>query len=52
MSKPDRSRVMHFAEAQARIASPAVERAVMVLQRGTLDIAFGESGSVRRQSRL
>ena len=41
MSKPDRSRVMHFAEAQARIRGVTGERAVRVLQRGTVDVALG-----------
>ena len=38
MSKPDRSRVIRFAEAQAGI--PAGERSARVWQRGTLDVAF------------
>jgi hypothetical protein len=41
MSKPGRSGVIRFAEAQAGIPGPAGERAVMVLQRGTLDVALG-----------
>src|SRR6516225_4421927 len=41
MSKPGRSRVIHLADAQAGVPGPAGERAVMVLQRGTLDIALG-----------
>ncbi len=41
MSKPGRSRVIRLAEAQASIPGPAGERAVMVLQRGTLDVALG-----------
>src|SRR5580700_10397245 len=41
MSKPGRSRVIRLAEAQARIPGPAGERAVMVLQRCTLDVALG-----------
>jgi mannose-6-phosphate isomerase-like protein (cupin superfamily) len=40
MSKPARSCIMHFAEAQARIPGPAGERAVMVLHRGPLDVAL------------
>ena len=40
MSNPDRSRVIHLAEARAGIPGAAGERAVMVLQRGTLDIAL------------
>ena len=35
---PDRSRVIHFAEAKARI--PTAERSVRVWQRGALDVAF------------
>ena len=38
MNMPDSSRVIHFAEAQAKI--PAGERSALVWQRGTLDVAF------------
>jgi mannose-6-phosphate isomerase-like protein (cupin superfamily) len=38
MSKTERSRVMSFADAQARIATG--ERSVRVWQRGPLDVAF------------
>jgi hypothetical protein len=41
MSKPGRSRVIRLADAQAGIPGPAGERAVMVLRRGTLDVALG-----------
>ncbi len=41
MSKPGRSCVIRLAEAQAGIPGPAGGRAVMVLQRGTLDVALG-----------
>ena len=41
MNNPDRSRVICLADAQAGIPSPAGERAVMVLRRGTLDVALG-----------
>jgi mannose-6-phosphate isomerase-like protein (cupin superfamily) len=41
MSKPDRSSVIRSAEAQAGIPGLAGERAVTLLQRGTLDVAFG-----------
>jgi hypothetical protein len=41
MSKPDRSRVIHLVEAQAGIPGTAGERAVTLLQRGTLDVALG-----------
>ena len=40
MSTPDRSRVIRLAEAQGGIPGPAGERAAMVLQRGTLDVAL------------
>lgn len=38
MKMPDRSRVIHFAEAQASI--PVGERSARVWQRGALDVAF------------
>jgi hypothetical protein len=38
MDTTDRSAVIRFVEAEARIPDPAGERAVLVLQRGTLDI--------------
>lgn len=38
MKVPHRSRVIHFAEAQANI--PAGERSARVWQRGALDVAF------------
>jgi mannose-6-phosphate isomerase-like protein (cupin superfamily) len=38
MDSSDRSGVIRLAEAQAHIPSPAGERAVLVLQRGTLDV--------------
>ena len=38
MSKPDRSRVIRLAEAQAGIPGPAGEHAVSLLQRGTLNV--------------
>jgi len=41
MSKPARSRVIRLVEAQSGIPGPAGERAVTVLQRGTLDVALG-----------
>jgi mannose-6-phosphate isomerase-like protein (cupin superfamily) len=40
MSKPDRSRVISLAEAQAGIPGPAGEHAVVVFRRGSLDIAL------------
>jgi hypothetical protein len=38
MSKSDRSRVIHLAQAQGRIPGPAGEHSVSVMQRGTLDV--------------
>jgi mannose-6-phosphate isomerase-like protein (cupin superfamily) len=38
MSTPDRSRVIHFAEARARIPGPGGERAITFLRRGSLDV--------------
>jgi mannose-6-phosphate isomerase-like protein (cupin superfamily) len=37
VNEPDRSRVMHLADARARIPGPAGEHFVSVLGRGTLD---------------
>ena len=45
---PDRSRVIHFAVAQANI--PAGERSARVWQRGTLDIAFALPTPPKEQS--
>ncbi len=41
MSNPDRSRVIPLAQTKARIPGPAGERSVVVLHRGTLDVALG-----------
>lgn len=38
MNSPDRSRVIHLAEARARIPGPAGEHSVSLLQRGTLNV--------------
>ena len=38
MSKSDRSRVIHLADARARIPGPAGEHSVSVLQRGSLNL--------------
>jgi mannose-6-phosphate isomerase-like protein (cupin superfamily) len=38
MSKPDESRVIHFAEAQARIPGPNGERSINFFRRGSLDV--------------
>jgi len=40
MNMPDRSGVVRLTEAQASIPGPAGERAVVVLRRGALDVAF------------
>jgi mannose-6-phosphate isomerase-like protein (cupin superfamily) len=48
MSKPDRSRVIHCAEAQAAI--PAGERSVRFWQRGALDVAFSLPVPPQQQS--
>ena len=40
MSKPDRSCVIRFVDAQARIPGPAGEHAATILERGPLDIAL------------
>lgn len=45
---PDRSRVIHFAEARASI--PAGERSAQVWQRGTLDVAFALPTPPREQA--
>ena len=38
MNKSDRSRVIHLADARARIPGPAGEHSVSVLQRGSLNL--------------
>ena len=38
MSNPDRSRVIHLADARARIPGPGGEHSVSVLQRGSLNL--------------
>ena len=45
MKKGDRSRVVHFAEAQVRIPGPAGEHAISLLRRGTLDVALSIPGT-------
>ena len=42
MSKPDRSRVIRLAEAQAGIPGPAGEHSVSLLRRGTLNVVGPE----------
>jgi mannose-6-phosphate isomerase-like protein (cupin superfamily) len=50
MSKPARSCVIRLAEAQAVIAGSAGERAVGVLQRGTLDVKLGTPARPNEQT--
>ena len=38
MSKPDHSRVIHFAEAQAGIPGPSGQRSISLLRHGSLDV--------------
>src|SRR2546425_2509646 len=38
MSKPDRSRVIHLAEAEASLPGPSGARAITLLRRGSLDV--------------
>jgi mannose-6-phosphate isomerase-like protein (cupin superfamily) len=40
VSRSDRSRVIHLADAETRIPGPAGDHAVAVLRRGTLDVAL------------
>jgi mannose-6-phosphate isomerase-like protein (cupin superfamily) len=48
MDMPDRSRVIHFAEARASI--PAGERSVRVWLRGALDVAFALPAPPKEQA--
>lgn len=50
MSKSDSSRVIRFAQAQARIPGPTGERAVTIMQRGTLDVALSVPPSANQQT--
>ena len=50
MTKSDRSRVIRFAEAQARIPGSAGEQAVTVLRRGPLDVALSLPLRPRQQT--
>ena len=50
MSKPDRSRVIRLADAQAGIPGPAGERSVSFLQRGTLTVLLSLPVSPNRQT--
>jgi mannose-6-phosphate isomerase-like protein (cupin superfamily) len=50
MGTTDRSRVIRLAEAQAGIPGPAGERSVVVLQRGTLDVALGTPARPNEQT--
>ena len=40
MSQPDRSGLIRFADARARVPGPAGEHALQLLQRGSLDVRF------------
>ena len=50
MSGADRSRVIHLSEMRARIPGPAGEHAVLVLKRGTLDVALSIPATSVRQT--
>jgi hypothetical protein len=47
---PDRGRVIHLADAQARIPGPAGERSVSVLQRGSLNLKLSRPVPPNRQT--
>lgn len=50
MNTTDRSGVIRFADARRRIPGPAGERAVLVLQRGTLDIKLSQPAAPNQQT--
>ncbi|HLO00473.1 MAG TPA: cupin domain-containing protein [Pyrinomonadaceae bacterium] len=50
MSNPDRSRVIHLADARARIPGPAGEHSVSVLQRGSLNLKLSLPVTPNRQT--
>jgi mannose-6-phosphate isomerase-like protein (cupin superfamily) len=50
VSAPDRSRVLHLADARARIPGPAGERATSLLQRGTLEVKLSMPVPPNRQT--
>lgn len=50
MSKPQRSRVIRLAEAQAGIPGPAGEHAVVAFRRGPLDVALSLPLHARQQT--
>ena len=50
MNMPDRSGVIRFTEAQASISGRAGERAIVVLRRGTLDVALSLPVRPNRQT--
>jgi mannose-6-phosphate isomerase-like protein (cupin superfamily) len=50
MSKPERSRVFHFADADRSIPGPAGEHAIRVLQRGSLDLKLSRPVPPNRQT--
>lgn len=49
MSKPERSSVIHLADAKAHIPGPAAEHAVSLLERGTLQVKLSCPVSPNRQ---
>ena len=50
MSQPDRSRVIHLAEARARIPGPAGEHAASLFERGTLSVKLSLPVHPNRQT--
>jgi len=50
MSNPDHSRVIHLADARARIPGPAGEHSVSVLQRGSLNLKLSLPVSPNQQT--
>ena len=50
MGDLDRSCVFHLSQAERRIPGPAGENAVMILQRGTLDVALSVPRVPKRQT--
>src|SRR5205809_6840770 len=50
MSKPDHTRVIRFAEAQAGIPGPGGERSISFLQRGSLDVKLSRPLAPNQQT--
>ena len=50
MSKPDHTRIIHFAEAQAGIPRPGGERSVSFLRRGSLDVKLSRPLAPNQQT--